>query len=447
MDFLIYPLPGDIQRHITNGLFSTAQNEIKKRLEEHKLPDAEVRRLFFELHRMKLLRKTYPYTEKEAYALLKKSFKDITKEEFQGLIRDGKIDWMYIEDEKRFERRFDSNLAFSSKEYKTRQKATKASRESSKRRKVINDAIARLLKGGKPKTYNVRAKVSMKREHPENQRVRVWLPFPKEAFQQSSVKLIRASHEHFVADNFVDQRTVYMEGTDTEEFSIEFEYNVREWIGAEKLFPSQPEEKDIAEKSPHVRFTTYLWSILDMIFDGKDYADFDDLTRARKIYDFVTLNVSYSYVLPYALYDNIPEYVATVFKGDCGFQALLFLTLCRMVGIPTKWQSGWSIAPLSASPHDWTIIYLEKFGWVPVDLSFGGSRRDDESMRLFYFTNLDGFRMFANTDFQVDLVPLKYSWRSDPYDNQVGEMEYTDVDKGCIIDTRSEIEVLKFDEI
>ena len=79
MDFLIYPLPGDIQRHITNGLFSTAQNEIKKRLEEHKLPDAEVRRLFFELHRMKLLRKTYPYTEKEAYALLKKSFKDITK--------------------------------------------------------------------------------------------------------------------------------------------------------------------------------------------------------------------------------------------------------------------------------------------------------------------------------------------------------------------------------
>jgi len=42
---------------------------------------------------------------------------------------------------------------------------------------------------------------------------------------------------------------------------------------------------------------------------------------------------------------------------------------------------------------------------------------------------------------------LKYSWRSDPYDNQVGEMEYTDVDKGCIIDTRSEIEVLKFDEI
>jgi len=116
---------------------------------------------------MKLLRKTYPYTEKEAFALLKKNFKDITKEEFQELIRDGKIDWMYIEDEKRFERRFDSNLAFSSKTYKARQKATKVSRESSKRRKVINDAIARLLKGGKPKTYNVRAKVTMKRENPE----------------------------------------------------------------------------------------------------------------------------------------------------------------------------------------------------------------------------------------------------------------------------------------
>jgi len=59
--------------------------------------------------------------------------------------------WMYIEDEKRFERRFDSNLAFSSKTYKARQKATKVSRESSKRRKVINDANCKIIEGWKAK--------------------------------------------------------------------------------------------------------------------------------------------------------------------------------------------------------------------------------------------------------------------------------------------------------
>ncbi|HCI29019.1 MAG TPA: transglutaminase-like domain-containing protein [Fervidobacterium sp.] len=447
MEFLVYPLPEDIRRQVTNGLFSTAQNEIKKRLEEHKLPDAMTKRLLFELYRIKLLKKTYPYTEKEAYALLKKGFKDITKEEFQRLVRDGRIDWMYVGDVKMFEKRFDSNLVFSSKEYKARQKLTKESREGSKRRKLINDTIGRLLKGGKSRTYNVHAKISMKKDNPENERVRVWLPFPKEAFQQSSVKLVKSSHEHFIADNLVGQRTVYMEGIDTDEFSIEFEYNVKEWIGTEKNLEPQPEEKDTSEKLPHINFTEYLWSILDIIFGCQDYMDFDDLTRARKIYDFVTLNVSYSYVLPYALYDNIPEYVTTVFKGDCGFQALLFLTLCRMTGIPAKWQSGWSITPLSASPHDWTLIYLEGLGWVPVDLSFGGSRRDDESMRLFYFTNLDGFRMFANTEFQDDLVPSKHSWRLDPYDNQVGEMEYADIDKGYILDVETKIEVIDFKQV
>jgi len=58
----------------------------------------------------------------------------------------------------------------------------------------------------------VRARITVEKENPREEKVRVWLPFPKEEFQQSDVKLISASHECEIADNSVGQRTVYMEG-------------------------------------------------------------------------------------------------------------------------------------------------------------------------------------------------------------------------------------------
>lgn len=444
LEFLIFPTPEDIKFDILAGKFKRAEHKIKERL-EHKIPKGLNKKLHFELYRIVLLKKAYSISEKEAYNILKKKVKNLTKGEFKQLMKNGILDWMYINDTPYFEKRFDSNLFFNYPHFKERQKIDKNTKLTQKRRNIINKAITRLIDGGKPKTYEIQAKITLKREHPSDTKVRVWLPFPKEEFQQSDVKLISASHDVKIAPNSVGQRTVYMEGKDNEEFYVEFSYKVHEWIGFDGLYKNKPSSEDLSEKLPHIRFTPYLWNLIDLIFHDENIKNISDIAKARRIYDFVTLNVNYSYVLPYAIYDNIPEYVATVFKGDCGFQALLFITLCRMVGIPAKWQSGWSITSISASSHDWAIIYLEDYGWVPVDLSFGGGRKDNEDLRLFYFTNLDGFRMFANTEFQGDFEPRKISWRLDPYDNQTGEMEIiTKEEDGYVIDLESKIEVLKF---
>ena len=444
MDFLSYPLPDILKKYIYQGFFKKAREQIDKIL-EHRLPPQMRERLKFELFRMELLKRTYRYTQEEAFKIFKKTFKNATKVEFEQLWKEGRLDWIYIETQRFFESRFDKNLAFNEKEYKARQRVDK---QTLKRRELINKAVERLLKSGKPKSYRVRARITVEKENPREEKVRVWLPFPKEEFQQSDVKLISASHECEIADNSVGQRTVYMEGKDNEKFYVEFEYTVHEWIGQQSLYTQKPSKKDFSELPPHIVFSPFLKELLHTIFHNEDWTTLDDLARARRIYDFVTLNVNYSYVLPYALYDNIPEYVATTFKGDCGFQALLFITLCRMAGIPAKWQSGWSITSLVASPHDWALVYFERYGWVPVDLSFGGARREQEPMRIFYFTNIDGFRMFANTEFQGDFHPEKKAWRLDPYDNQTGEMEIISKEEdGYVIDLKSEIEVVKFEEL
>ena len=53
-------------------------------------------------------------------------------------------------------------------------------------------------------------------------------------------------------------------------------------------------------------------------------------------------------------------------------------------------------------------------------------RAENEERRRFYFGNLDVYRMVANNAFQVPFTIDKEHWRSDPYDNQLGEMETSD---------------------
>ncbi|WP_449462344.1 transglutaminase domain-containing protein [Tardisphaera miroshnichenkoae] len=124
------------------------------------------------------------------------------------------------------------------------------------------------------------------------------------------------------------------------------------------------------------------------------------------------------------------EYAAANLRGDCGVQVLLFIAMCRIAGIPAKWQSGLFVTPVRTGPHDWAQVYVDG-SRIPVDPSFGGSRRDDEVLNGFYFGGLGAFRMIANEDFQVDFVPEKSYPRSDPIDNQRGEAETEDGNVYC----------------
>ena len=130
----------------------------------------------------------------------------------------------------------------------------------------------------------------------------------------------------------------------------------------------------------------------------------------------------------YSTITNIPEYAALNLKGDCGVQALLFITLCRYAGIPARWQSGLAVTPCDIGPHDWAQFYVAPFGWLFADPSFGGGELKSNNIDKwnFYFGNLDPFRMVANSEFQHEFDPPKKHLRHDPYDNQVGEMEYED---------------------
>ena len=127
----------------------------------------------------------------------------------------------------------------------------------------------------------------------------------------------------------------------------------------------------------------------------------------------------------YFVHESSAENCARSRRGDCGVMAATFSTLCRIAGIPAKWQSGMVADPDSMGSHDWAMFYVAPHGWMFADPSFGGSayRAGSELRHKHYFGNLDIYRNVTTNAFQADFEPCSRFWRHDPYDNQVGEVE------------------------
>lgn len=258
---------------------------------------------------------------------------------------------------------------------------------------------------------------------------RAWLPFPAVTPEQSDIELLAASHKATVNPGPI--ATVYGEFTahKGEKFEIrlrfvntavyhDFDENaVRDEI--------PPEARPyLVEEAPHILFTPYLKMLTKEICGNET----NPLKKARRIFDYITHFIRYSYMREYRLIDNIPMYAAVNGRGDCGVQALLFITLCRIAGVPARWQSGNSCSPDGIGSHDWALFYAAPYGWLHADPSYGGGmvQNGDEEGASWYCGNFDPNRYITCTEFLRQLSPEKKFMRLDPCDNQSGEAEYED---------------------
>lgn len=436
--FLDIGLPEDIAALKAAGWFDEAIRLINMRLEDKKTPDALKACMRVEREIMLRLPANYPYTFDEALALVRKDIPDFTEEEFHRLEDINRIGWIFVNGEKHYFVRFHATLLKTDPAYARRAnvKDTGTSQGEDKPTDEIStlDRSMNIMreKGSFGAHIHMRASIRMDdEEFISGKTVRVHLPIPAGCIQQSNIRLIAFSHEpkHIEGEDS-PARTVYFEEKldENTEFFVEYEYDsVAPYCDVTTLVPDkvQPErDEDTAEVSPHIVFTPYIKQLAATLSEGCT----SELEKARAFYDFVTTRVMYSYMPMYFCIENIAENCARNLKGDCGVQALLFITLCRCVGIKAKWQSGLYAAPGDVGAHDWTQFYIAPHGWLFADPSFGGSafRAGNIARWNHYFGNLDPYRMVANSRFQQQLTPPIEHWRFDPYDNQTGEMEYAD---------------------
>ncbi len=439
-EFLVVGLPEEIRCLEEKGCFKDAVHLINKILTENKrLPSILRSRLEWETERIERIKKDYGLSRRDAFKSLKNRIPDLTREDFERWMKDGFIEHREIEGETKIFKNFLPNLLRDNEE------AKKKVKQKDKTFEEVTELVGRhvdtvIEKGrvsGSRYVEPVKNRVLMKLKvrsdaMPEGETVKVWVPFPRKDPLQPEVRLISATPENYVlAPEDSLQRTVYFENKAVKggelEFKVEYEYVVRasyQEVDSTKVRKrcSQKElcEKYTSEQLPHIAFTPYLRKLAEEIVREET----NPYLKAWQIYKWITEHVRYALVPEYSTIDCISDCAARNLRGDCGVQALLFITLCRTSGVPARWQSGWYLNPINPSPHDWAQFYVEPYGWLYADPSIGGHKRSIEKYHRFYFGNIDHFRLIANMDISSTFTPPKKHYRSDNVDNQRGEVEW-----------------------
>lgn len=300
---------------------------------------------------------------------------------------------------------------------------------------IMRDALQSPSATAAPKRMRVTYTLTVRPDAvPEGKTVRCWLPFPRTDHpRQQNVKLISTQPlRHRLAPAGSTHSTVYMEqkavkGQSTV-FTETFEFtSYGEWhnLAEARILPyntrSAVYREYTSERAPHMVFSPRLRHLADSLTSGTD----NPYEKALRLFHWINDSFPWASAREYSTIENIPEYVLDNLHGDCGQVSLLFITLCRISGIPAHFQSGFMMHPDGWNLHDWAEIYFEGVGWVPVDQSFGvPSYARSEAERNFFLGGIDSWRLIVNADYGRPLCPKKKYPRSETVDFQRGEVEW-----------------------
>jgi hypothetical protein len=432
------------------GEFEKAAQVLASALEESSttLSPDERRSIEFEIERIRRIRMDYTLTGNEVFDRIRKRVPDLTREEFEQLERDGQFDVQIIDGQKRFVNSSVSNIFLRVPELRKRDRTRKADltyRRLYEHMIEVREAH-RLAKDFLvlPQDYAVTYTLTVKAgAAPDGALVRCWLPYVHMFPFQSDAFLVSSEPANpVIAPPQAPHRTVYLEKRAVKDrpttFAVQFVY--RCWARSADVDPDtvQPFRTDApgyayytADRKPHLDLTNELLVQLNRKIVGDEKNPY---RIARRIYDWIAHNTVYQYAREYSTLDNISWYTASRRAGDCGQHAMLFIALCRMNGIPARWQSGWEcFDPDGNNMHDWCEFYVEPYGWLPADpdMAVNAIHYADDVLTTaavqelvdFMFGSMDHFRLATNSDFGAPLFPPKDDFRSETVDFQRGEVE------------------------
>ena len=425
------PLPEDIWRMEGMGDLDRAQRIIDLRLHDDALPGALRERLRLEKQMLRRMPGEYPYGFAQALAIAREELAGFDEAELNAAIDGGRVNWICLNGEVRLHRLFLDTLIKVRPELAPRVVHPERLAYKKQNFAVLDDMMREMQKnGGAARRWHMRHTLKIRPEcFREGRPVLVHLPLPVEYDCVRNFRLLDCGPVPGEVSNAAQRTIAFRKSLEKDDvFFAEYAFEVHmRWrdLRPEPARGGIPEGEDcLGEQPPHIAFTPLVASVAREIAGDET----NPLLLARRVYDFLTTRPIYSYVRSYFTYPSLTETMLTSMKGDCGIFALAFITLCRCIGVPARWQSGLYCAPHDVGCHDWAQFYCEPWGWLPVDASFGNAawHNGDQARWNFYFGNMDPFRLPAARAFQSPFDPPKRYLRSDPYDNQNGEAEYDD---------------------
>ncbi|MCF7902820.1 MAG: transglutaminase domain-containing protein [Candidatus Marinimicrobia bacterium] len=439
--------PGNNYQEVFDaGEFTKARASITHIFATNQTLDPQERlEMEFLLERMNRIEKDFTKTRKAVVAEIKETIPDVSDEDIRRWEESKALEFRIIDGEKRYFNRAARNLFRIDptakaiwEEKHPEQEMTSGSGAKLELDKHYAQIIRAVETTGQRYVKPIRMRITQSIDVepgvvPEGEMIRAWIPFPRYIRgRQVDISLKKATPAQYILAPSKEalQRTIYFQAPalndEPTHFQVSYEYTsygMYAPVMAESVEPLQESEKlapYLAEEPPHIVFTPELRKLSERLLQGEQ----NPYRKAQILFEWVDNNIPWASAREYSTIGEICTYAYENGHGDCGIQTLLFITLCRMNGIPTKWQSGWEFQPPDDSMHDWGVIYFEPYGWVPMDVTYGLRNAKEQALRWFYLSGMDSYRLIFNDAVSQPFFPAKIFPRSETIDSQRGEVEW-----------------------
>jgi transglutaminase-like putative cysteine protease len=392
--------------------------------------EAGARECLNHIQDMSIIGLTYPLTESDLRDRLAEAFPQVPKDERESWIASGELEHMIIDDEPMYFSDVIANIKFRDVELFQQDPEMLAGYEHGYN--LLMDIIDE-PRGpswqpfNNPASYRGTHILDVPRDElPASGLLKMWFPIPVITGPQPAVRVTSIVPDIYVVDPPSidgDIGVVYMEVPLDElagdlELSVQFEFD-----HYEQRFDVDPAQvgtydtasalyQEYTAPAGNINITPEIEAAaMDAVGN-----EVNPYLAAKKIYDYVLDNITYSFMPHAALWPRgEPEsvYVHEHRFGDCGAQSMYFSALCRAVGIPARATGGWQLFKGNFSGHFWAEFYLPNYGWVPVDPTAadladyvpGLSNEELQSFHDFFFANQDHLRCVVQDNVDVPLVP------------------------------------------
>ncbi|HHV40210.1 MAG TPA: transglutaminase domain-containing protein, partial [Bacteroidales bacterium] len=401
------PTPETIQTAIEEGHFKKAEHMIRKYIAHTELAPEEKMQWEWEIDRMHRIVLDFTKTPEDALEYIRTYYPDVSQEQIKAWEESRALEGMVINGEKRYYSRALRNLFRIDADCKARFEKINGPPVDVKE-PLLLEHLPAIVKntGGKKgiyarqKTHTLGYTITVPANTvPEGEMIRAWMPLPRtDVGRQSGFKLLSVSQQDYIIspDSYI-HKSIYMEQPAVQDqdaiFSYSFTYKAQgeyhHFDPHKDIRPYRTEDPEYKKytkaEAPHVVTDGRVAALAKEIV-GEETNPFLQL---EKIYTYISQTYPWAGAREYSTLENIPLYVLDHKHGDCGQVSLLFISMCRSLGIPARWESGWMLHPGEINLHDWAEAYLEGVGWIPIDQSFG---IQNGPLPLFYSRGMDAYR-------------------------------------------------------
>ena len=392
--------------------------------------EAGARECLDRIQDMSLIAATYSLEEGDLRDQLAEAFPQVPEDERETWIASGELEHMVIDGEPMYFADVITNIKFRDVELfqQDPQMLGNYQHGYSMLEEIIDEPRGPSWQPfDRPITYRGTQTLDIPRDQlPASGLLKIWFPVPIITGPQPAVRVTSIVPDTYVVDPPSidgDIGAVYMEVPLDElagdlEVSLTFEFEHYEQRFA--VDPAQVGSYDTAS----ALYEEYTASVGNIVVTPEIEAaareavgnEANPYLAAKKIYDYVLENITYSFMPHAALWPRgEPEsvYVHEHRCGDCGAQSMYFSALCRAVGIPARATGGWQLFKGNFGDHFWAEFYLPNYGWIPVDPTAadlaeyvpGLSEEEVKSFQDFFFANQDHLRCVVQKDVGVPLAP------------------------------------------